>query len=568
MLTATAFLLAGSNVCEYQKFIDLLSTNIVQINTYSDNNSFLSSINSFSSQKTKNPSTAVIFIECALFRDISSDIKVLLEKLDCILVLFGSNDSEFSTDLDIVFEYVNTKHFNSTFFISKLKREIDNKNEISFLRNEAKEFYEIGKSLSSEKDTIKLLDMIVTSSLKLTSSDAATIYLVIDKDTYNWTSIKNSDYKYKSLKFVIAKNLSMDINLETFISPITKESIFGYTVITGETVRVDDAYNLSPELDYRHNNSFDLHTGYVTKSILAIPIKDHQGSILGVIQLINKRKFPDEKIDYKSEDALSKITSYDYKDELIMNSLAGHAAVALENNLLYREMRNLLDGYKSQNSELEALSKKILIAHEEERKRIAREIHDGPAQSVVNLSLRVELAKKLLQNSMFDKCVDELNLLNEAIKSTTTEIRTLLYDLKPSYLDAGIITALENRFSSFEESSGVKVTFNFTGNESKIEYYLASTLYRMIQESLSNIYKHAKAKNVTVSFSITDNMVYVNITDDGFGFDVDEQSKKSQDLKGGFGLGGLQERAELVKGKVKITSAPGKGTCVSICIPI
>ena len=221
-----------------------------------------------------------------------------------------------------------------------------------------------------------------------------------------------------------------------------------------------------------------------------------------------------------------------------MNSLAGHAAVALENNLLYREMRNLLDGYKSQNSELEALSKKILIAHEEERKRIAREIHDGPAQSVVNLSLRVELAKKLLQSSMYEKCVDELNSLNGAIKSTTTEIRTLLYDLKPSYLDAGIITALENRFSSFEESSGVKVTFNFTGNESKIEYYLASTLYRMIQESLSNIYKHAKAKNVTVSFSITDNMVYVNITDDGFGFDVDEQSKKSQDLKGGFGLGG------------------------------
>lgn len=568
MLNATAFLLAGSNVCEYQKFIDLLRTNIVQINTYSDSDALLSSINSFSLKNTKNPSTAVIFIEYTLFRDISSDIKVLLEKLDCILVLFGSNDLELNTDLDIVFEYINTKHFNSAFFINKLKREIDSKSEISFLRNEAKEFYEIGKSLSSEKDTVKLLDMIVTSSLKLTSSDAATIYLVIDKDTYNWTSIKNNDYRYKSLKFVIAKNLSMDINLETFISPITKESIFGYTVITGETVRVDDAYNLSPELDYRHNNSFDLHTGYVTKSILATPIKDHQGSTLGVIQLINKRKFPDEKIDYKSEDALSKITSYDYKDELIMNSLAGHAAVALENNHLYREMKNLLDGYKRQNSELEALSKKILIAHEEERKRIAREIHDGPAQSVVNLSLRVELAKKLLQNSMYDKCVDELNLLNETIKSTSTEIRTLLYDLKPSYLDAGIITALENRFSSFEESSGVKVTFNFMGNESKIEYYLASTLYRMIQESLSNIYKHAKAKNVSVNFSITDNMVYVTITDDGVGFDVEAQSNKSQDLKGGFGLGGLQERAELVKGKVKITSAPGKGTCVSICIPI
>ncbi|NLM58305.1 MAG: GAF domain-containing sensor histidine kinase [Clostridium sp.] len=568
MLNAAAFLLSGSDPSEYKEFIDLLKDNIIQVNIYSDKDSFLSSINGFSSQNSKTSSVAVIFIEYDLYHGISFCIKGLLEKSECILVLFSSKDVELDENPDNVFEYVYTKHFNSAFFINKLKREIDSKNEISFLRNEAREFYEIGKSLSSEKDTVKLLDMIVTSSMKLTSSDAATIYLVIDKDSYNWTSIKNNDYRYKSLKFVIAKNSSMDVNLETFISPITKESIFGYLVITGETVRIDDAYSLSPDLDYRHNNSFDLHTGYVTKSILATPIKDHEGNILGVIQLINKKKFPDEKIDFKNKDALSRIITYDYKDELIMNSLAGHAAVALENNLLYREMKNLLDGYKRQNTELEALSKKILIAHEEERKRIAREIHDGPAQSVVNLSLRVELAKKLLQNSMYEKCVDELNSLNEAIKSTSTEIRTLLYDLKPSYLDVGIITALKNRFSSFEESSGVKVAFNFSGNESKIEYYLASTLYRMIQESLSNIYKHAKAKNVTVNFSITDNMVYVTITDDGVGFDVEAQSKKSQDLKGGFGLGGLQERAELVKGKVKITSAPGKGTCVSICIPI
>lgn len=577
MLNAAAFLLSGSDPSEYKEFIDLLKDNIIQVNIYSDKDSFLSSINGFSSQNSKTSSVAVIFIEYDLYHGISFCIKGLLEKSECILVLFSSKDVELDENPDNVFEYVYTKHFNSAFFINKLKREIDSKNEISFLRNEAREFYlrnearefyEIGKSLSSEKDTVKLLDMIVTSSMKLTSSDAATIYLVIDKDSYNWTSIKNNDYRYKSLKFVIAKNSSMDVNLETFISPITKESIFGYSVITGETVRIDDAYSLSPALDYRHNNSFDLHTGYVTKSILATPIKDHEGNILGVIQLINKKKFPDEKIDFKNKDALSRIITYDYKDELIMNSLAGHAAVALENNLLYREMKNLLDGYKRQNTELEALSKKILIAHEEERKRIAREIHDGPAQSVVNLSLRVELAKKLLQNSMYEKCVDELNSLNEAIKSTSTEIRTLLYDLKPSYLDVGIITALKNRFSSFEESSGVKVAFNFSGNESKIEYYLASTLYRMIQESLSNIYKHAKAKNVTVNFSITDNMVYVTITDDGVGFDVEAQSKKSQDLKGGFGLGGLQERAELVKGKVKITSAPGKGTCVSICIPI
>ncbi|WP_243467553.1 GAF domain-containing sensor histidine kinase [Acetivibrio straminisolvens] len=524
---------------------------------------------SFAPKSSKSaPPLSVVFVEYSVFAEILPRLDKVLGKLDFILVVFSSKKPVLDRHAGNVFEYIYTEQFSMPFFLNKLKNEISNRKKICFLKYEVKEFYEIGKSLSSEKDAVKLLDMIITSSINLTSSDAGTIYLVIDKNTYSWTSVKDGDYKDKILKFVIAKNMSIDINLEAFTSPISRESIFGYSVITGKTIKIDDAYKLNPNLEYRHNNGFDTHTGYITKSILTIPMKNHENSILGVIQLINKKKFRDQIIDFSNPNALSDIISYDYTDELLMNSLAGQAAVALENNLLYKDMQNLLDSYKTQNNELEMLSKKILKAHEEERKRIAREIHDGPAQAMANLTFKVELLKKLIQSSQYEKCTKELDALNAAIKSTSKEIRTLLYDLKPSFLDAGLIAALQNRFGIFEENTGIKVEFNVSGDDSQIEYYIASTLYRMLQESLSNIQKHSRAKNVTVDFSIDDSMIYVTLTDDGVGFDPKQKLKKSPNISGGFGLRGLKERAELVKGKVDIKSSPGKGTCVSICIPL
>lgn len=569
MLQESVFLLSGSDNAESQTFINQIKTNFPHTYVFSEGNAFLDSLERFSPRSLNYVSSlSIAFVEYSILAEISPRFNKISETLDFILVVFSTERDVSLKEVNNVFEYIYTKHFNMDFFLNKLKYEIANRQKINFLKYEVRELYEIGKSLSSEKDAVKLLDMIITSSINLTSSDAGTIYLVIDKDSYNWASVIEGDCKNKILKFVIAKNMSLDVNLEAFTSPITRESIFGYSVITGQALRIDDAYKLSPDLDYSHNNSFDTHTGYITRSILTIPMKDHENRILGVIQLINKKRFKDEIIDFSDKEALSHIIPYDYTDELLMNSLAGQAAVALENNLLYRDMRKLLDSYKIQNAELEVLSRKILKAHEEERKRIAREIHDGPAQAVVNLSLKVELAQKLIQNSEYEKCTQELDVLNTAIKSTSKEIRTLLYDLKPSFLDAGLIAALHNRFGIFEENTGIKVNFSVSGDDSKIEYYLSSTLYRMIQESLSNIYKHSHAKNVTVDFSTNDNIIYVTVTDDGVGFDTKQQLKKSPSLGGGFGLGGLKERAELIKGKVSINSAPGKGTCVSICIPL
>ncbi len=568
MLSENVFYL-GSSINTYDDFIGFLKNTFYQINYSTHCDDFIPTIESFLSgthEVDANP--MVLFVEYPSLNEISTFLSSRLDDSNYILVGFYHEDQSYIGNFGNIFDFVNTVKLNQQFLINKLTNEINNRKKILSLKYEVREFYEIGKSLSSQKDTVKLLEMIITSSIRLTSSDAATIYLVIDKDSYNWTSIKGNNYEDKLLKFIISRNNSIDIDLEAHTSTITKDSIFGYSVITGEPIRIDDAYKLDTNVEYRHNNSFDLRTGYVTKSILTIPMKDHENNILGVIQLINKKKNESEKIDYTNPLGISSIIPYTYSDELIMSSLGGQAAVVLENNLLYNNMQILLGNLKKQNIELDILSKRILKAHEEERKRIAREIHDGPAQAVVNLSLKLELARKYFQNDMTERGFQELNALNINVKSTSKEIRAILYDLKPSYLDDGLTKALANRLQILEENTSLNVNFVVSGDDSTIEHYIVYALYRMVQETLTNIQKHAQANNVTVDLRIYENGISIQITDDGIGFDVKTQSKKHQTINGGFGLSGLKERVELLKGRFDLQSTPGKGTDIIIYIPL
>lgn len=419
-----------------------------------------------------------------------------------------------------------------------------------------KEFYDIGRSLSSEKDTLSLFEKIINSSLRLTRADAGTIYIVVDKRDGSWSHVKNGSCRGKLLKFVIARNNSMDVRLEDSIAPISGKSIFGYTVMSGRSLMIDDAYAIEDSVEYRHNRSFDEVTGYRTKSVLAIPMKNHDNNVTGVIQLINK-KF------------LGEIVPFDSNDEMIMNSLAGQAAVALENTLLYRDMQQLLQEYRQQNQHLILLSKKILTSDEEERKRIAREIHDGPAQSVVNLSFQLEICKRYLKDTRMEDLDRALDGLKSSVHSTVREIRSIIYDLKPSSLENGLISAIKSHTEAFSGNTGLNIEFTCSGKDTGVENYLASTVYRMVQEALSNVHKHAAAQNVAVRLSIKNNTLMLSITDDGRGFDPEGLAKRKPDrVKGGFGLEGLRERTELVRGSMKISSSPGKGTKLTFEIPL
>ncbi|MGI6705038.1 MAG: GAF domain-containing sensor histidine kinase [Clostridia bacterium] len=497
----------------------------------------------------------VLFFPAELADSIKKIPGSILENRNLLLIVLSKGAPEdIQLPIYDVLDYGSPFHVRS--FLNRLSWACDCKAQLLALESEIKEFYHIGKTLSAEKNPKALLETIIDASMKITGSDAGTIYLVINQDDGKWSFYESHSTEKKLLQFVIAKNNSMPISFEASTCPISWESIYGYTLLTGQPLRIDDAYHIPKDYRYRHNPSYDQMTGYKTRSILSIPMKDHQDRILGIIQLINKK-------------IKGKIIPYDVKDEMIVYSLAGQAAVALENILLYRDMEDLLRSYKFQNTELQRLSGKILKAHEDERMRIARDIHDGPAQSMANASLKIEIMKKYLQRDMMEDFLRELDELNTNIKHTTKEIRKVIYDLKPSVLEMGLIHALNSHLSVFHNATGIQVNFHHTGDDASLQYYVTSTLYRIIQEATTNIRKHAEATKVDIFLNIGPEKIRLIIADNGKGFNPEDARKKgAEKLMSGFGLEGMKERMTLIQGSLNIDSKPGKGTRLDFIIPM
>ncbi len=570
MLNKNVFVAIADNE-SYSIFLKDLKKEYENVQLFYEKESLIKSIEFLShNQSYLDNNIFIIFSEVEFIKAISKYLKENLDELSYVLVCLTENRRPSINSCVNLFDYiqVHSSDFDKVLFINRLDSEVQNKTRITALKIQTREFYEIGKLLSSEKDIFKLFDMIVNTSLKITHADAVTLYLVADKHTEEWSSIKNGDYEDKLMKFVISKNISINTNLQSFTTMITKKSIYGYTAINGKALRIDNTNNISPEMDYVHDNSFDMKTGYKTISMLSVPMKDRENNVTGIIQLINKKR-DTNPVDYRSSDWIEKIIPFDYFDELTMNSIAGQAAVALDNNLLYKNINQLLGKYVEQNEKLTLLSSKILKAHEEERKRIAREIHDGPAQSAACLALKLELCKKLLEIKSYDKLSAELDKLGLDVRSTVKEIRSIIYDLKPSYLDDGLFIALENHINIFRDNTKLNLDYFTEGKDTNIEYYIGSTVFRIMQEALTNISKHAKAKHVRVSIEVTENELCLNVTDDGKGFDVYTiKHPKHVEIERGFGIEGMRERVELINGSISINSSINKGTIISIKVPL
>ncbi len=176
-------------------------------------------------------------------------------------------------------------------------------------------FIKIAVSLSQEKDLKKLMNLITGEAMQLTSSARGTLYLV--------------DREKKKLIFYVTNQLSFN----EITIPLTPESIAGYVGVTGETLVLDDVYELSESLPYKFNKSFDERTGFRTKSMLVVPLSSHKNEIIGILQLINK------------ESGGNEIIGYNHTDLELINAVGSLAAVSIENALLYKEIENLFDAF-------------------------------------------------------------------------------------------------------------------------------------------------------------------------------------------------------------------------------
>ncbi|MGB9103329.1 MAG: HD domain-containing phosphohydrolase [Terriglobales bacterium] len=228
--------------------------------------------------------------------------------------------------------------------------------------NEIKELNAIGAALSGEHDTDKLLEMILTKSREITKSDAGSLYLVeevplegealppVPEELKEYGGAKlvvsRKEITKKVLLFKLPQNDTVgNVAFREAVMEISDKSIAGYVVQTGEIVNLEDAYHLPELVPYSFNRKFDEDSGYRTKSMIAVPMRNPKtGEIVGVVQLINAKRNSEAKLNSLSA-VVTQVVAYTVRQQEMVASLASQAAVALENSKLYQKQQELFEGF-------------------------------------------------------------------------------------------------------------------------------------------------------------------------------------------------------------------------------
>ena len=223
----------------------------------------------------------------------------------------------------------------------------------------------------------------------------------------------------------------------------------------------------------------------------------------------------------------------------------------------------ILNAYNSSGSTANG----IILAQEEERRRISREIHDGPAQTLASLTMKIDYC--LEQHELNEKLVEELNELKESVGKSLKDIRRFIFDLRPMALDdLGLVPTLEQFIGGFKKRTGVPVYVSVEGERIAFNADIELAVFRVIQEACNNAVKHAEPSSVHIFVKFEDRKgrLSVVVKDDGHGFNVEEIRKNYGSLKK-LGLKSMEERVRLAAGEFEILSDQGSGTVVSFWVP-
>jgi signal transduction histidine kinase len=223
-------------------------------------------------------------------------------------------------------------------------------------------------------------------------------------------------------------------------------------------------------------------------------------------------------------------------------------------------------GFREANDRLRELSSKILNAQEEERKRISRELHDEVGQALTAIGINLQL---LRQNAVEDgKSLDtHIAEIQRMLELTMENVHRFSYELRPAMLDdLGLVSALHCYTRAFAKRTGIEVRFSSDGAVEHLDPDPKTVMYRVAQESLTNVYKYAHASRVQVRLQSLPEGIGLTVKDNGRGFQPDQLNNGLKE-KSGLGLMGMEERLRLVNGAFTVESQPGYGTTIQAMIP-
>ncbi|MDO8491305.1 MAG: GAF domain-containing protein [Dehalococcoidia bacterium] len=389
---------------------------------------------------------------------------------------------------------------------------------------EAEALYKVGVEISSLLDVDKVLNSVVEKSRQLLGADVALLSLL--------------DQSGEGIYI----RATAGARVEAFSKVMLRvgQGFTGKVVELGQPVLLED-YLDDPTIS--HEESVDsLVKGQGLRSHLGVPLKIGD-KVLGALTVARRRveRFRDRETD-------------------LLSRLANQAALAIDNARLYEEVQRK-EEIRGQ------LLERVISVQEDERRRIARELHDDSAQTLTALTMQLESIESSLPSGMTEvkrKLAKQRALTVQALE----DIRRLMADLRPTALDdLGLLPAIRWYASERLQEKGVKVIVDSPGAKSRLPTRLETALFRVVQEAVNNIAKHAKCSNARITLRMDESMVRLTVEDDGKGFDV-QGVLGSRGAKAGVGLLGMRERVLLFGGTINIKSAPGEGCKIIVEVPL
>ncbi|MGC8880311.1 MAG: histidine kinase, partial [Anaerolineae bacterium] len=290
--------------------------------------------------------------------------------------------------------------------------------------------------------------------------------------------------------------------------------------------------------DARFYPRISLEFNFPARSILCVPLIV-RGSVIGALEVLNK-----------TGDA-----QFTVEDRDMLTILAAQSAVAIENARLYQNLRE-------EHNRLVAVEAEV-------RHRLARDIHDGPAQMLASVIMNAHFVREALARGSVEMALREMDEVLSLAEKALRQIRTLLFNLRPVTLEMkGLVPALEIYVNMLQQNERFSVALQIENEIARLNHEAESAIFAVIQEAISNVRKHAEASQAIIRLAVTEEgYLEVSVKDNGVGFDPGAISQACAE-RGSLGVLTMQERALSLQGSLSIRSRPGEGTEVQLRLPL
>lgn len=374
---------------------------------------------------------------------------------------------------------------------------------------------EVAHSLTSELKLDRLLALILSNAMDVLQATAGSL-LLLDQTT-------------NELIFQVVQGGGGKALLRKRIR--TDEGIAGWVFTRRLPAIVHHATS-----DPRFSTRMDESLAFQTVSLLAAPLI-HKGNPIGVIEVLNKRS--GEK--------------FNADDQELLMAFAAQSAIVIENARLYQQIVSERD--------------RILAVEEQVRRELARDLHDGPSQILASLVMGMKHLRQVILRQP-ERTEQEVNDLERLATTAMHQVRNMLFDLRPVALETqGLIAALRVYVERQRDSNSVPVFLEADNITQRFPPKVEAAVFSIIQEAVGNAKKHAQAKSIWIAARQSRDTLTLSVRDDGKGFDV-ASVEEAYAQRGSLGLLNMKERAELARAKLTIDSKIGKGTKVTLVIPL